>query len=304
MLGSRRTALFLLSAGASLLVVVPGSASGAVTLGSTFTPVVVCPMSATMVQATSDGNIYAAPSAGVITSWAHHAGPTPPPLRFKVVRPLGGNTFALVGESVLSPQTALVLNEFPVRIPVQSGDTIGLYLGGSGYTFYNCVSSTGSPADLFYYTIGEVPSGSTAYTAGTGPQYRIDVSAQFEPDADGDGFGDETQDRCPSDAAVLGACPPRDPSTSSTGDDDPPETTITKGAPNTTDKTNVGFRFRSDEPGATFQCKLDRKPFKPCSSPRRIRRLTKGVHEFKVRAIDAAGNVDSSPAKDRFKVMG
>ena len=32
------------------------------------------------------------------------------------------------------------------------------------------------------------------------------MNADVEPDADGDGFGDETQDQCPSDKATHGAC--------------------------------------------------------------------------------------------------
>jgi hypothetical protein len=285
----------------AMALALPGSAMGAITLGSTFTPTTVCPMSGTMVQASSGGNPYAAPSTGVITSWAHHAGASPPPLRFKVVRPLGGNVFAFVGESALTPQTAFVLNEFPTRIPVQSGDTIGLFLGGSGYTFYNCVSSTGVPADLFYYVIGDVGIGNTTYTGGTGPQYKIDVSARLEPDADGDGYGDETQDRCPTDASILGACSP--PSPPAAGDIDPPETIIFKSAPNRSHKTAVAFRFRSDESGATFECRLDKKPFKPCSTPKRVSRLSEGRHSFKVRAVDAAGNKDASPASDRFTIL-
>ena len=35
-----------------------------------------------------------------------------------------------------------------------------------------------------------------------------------------------------------------------------------------------------------------------------MKRLKKGKHKFQVRAIDAAGNVDPSPAKDKFKVVG
>ena len=49
----------------------------------------------------------------------------------------------------------------------------------------------------------------------------------------------------------------------------PPETTITKGAPNKTDKTKVKFKFTSSEPDSTFECELDKKPFKPCSRRRR-----------------------------------
>ena len=35
-----------------------------------------------------------------------------------------------------------------------------------------------------------------------------DANADIEPDADGDTFGDETQDLCPADASTQGACPP------------------------------------------------------------------------------------------------
>jgi hypothetical protein len=65
----------------------------------------------------------------------------------------------------------------------------------------------------------------------------------------------------------------------------------------------VRFRFTSDEPHSTFKCKIDRKPFKSCTSPRTVKRLDAGRHRFKVVAIDAAGNADPAPAKDRFKVV-
>jgi hypothetical protein len=35
----------------------------------------------------------------------------------------------------------------------------------------------------------------------------LDLSATLEPDADHDGFGDETQDQCPTNASTQGACP-------------------------------------------------------------------------------------------------
>ena len=120
---------------------------------------------------------------------------------------------------------------------------------------------------------------------------QLSVAATLEPDADADGFGDETQDLCPTDATRQGDCTP-------------PETTITKGAPSKTDKSKVKFKFTSSESASTFECKLDKKKFKPCTSPRTVKNLDEGKHRFKVRAIDAAGNVDPSPAKDKFKVVG
>ncbi len=92
---------------------------------------------------------------------------------------------------------------------------------------------------------------------------------------------------------------------SSTGSDtDPPETEITKGAPNKLDKHKFKFKFTSSEPDSTFECKVDSKPFKPCTSPRKVKHLDEGKHKFKVVATDAAGNTDPSAAKDKFKVVG
>jgi streptogramin lyase len=84
-------------------------------------------------------------------------------------------------------------------------------------------------------------------------------------------------------------------------DTDPPETTITKGAPNKTDRSKVKFKFESSEPGSTFECKKDRKRWKACASPTKMKRLDEGRHKFKVRATDAAGNVGTA-AKDAFRV--
>jgi hypothetical protein len=62
------------------------------------------------------------------------------------------------------------------------------------------------------------------------------------------------------------------------------------------------YRFRSSETGSSFECKLDRKRFKACRSPRKVKGLKAGKHRFRVRAVDAAGNVDPTPAKDAFRV--
>lgn len=61
------------------------------------------------------------------------------------------------------------------------------------------------------------------------------------------------------------------------------------------------FRFGADEAGATFACKVDRRPFRPCAT-RLGRRFAFGRHAVLVRAEDAAGNVDPTPAVFRFRV--
>jgi hypothetical protein len=83
----------------------------------------------------------------------------------------------------------------------------------------------------------------------------------------------------------------------------PPDTKIVKGPPKKTHKRTVKFKFVSTEAGSTFQCKLDRKPFKACASPKKYKKLKPGKHVFKVRAIDKAGNVDPTPAKRKFTVL-
>jgi len=60
--------------------------------------------------------------------------------------------------------------------------------------------------------------------------------------------------------------------------------------------------FSSSEPDSSFECKLDGRAFTPCTSPRTYRRLKRGRHTIRVRAIDAAGNVDPTPTKNRLQI--
>lgn len=83
-----------------------------------------------------------------------------------------------------------------------------------------------------------------------------------------------------------------------------PRTKIVKGPKGRTRSATVWFGFEADRPGSTFQCRLDGKRFRPCGSPKKYAGLTPGAHLFEVRAIDSAGNADSSPARRKFTVIG
>lgn len=87
-----------------------------------------------------------------------------------------------------------------------------------------------------------------------------------------------------------------------TPDTTPPATTIGKGPKKKTKKRKAKFTFSSDDPAASFQCKLDRKSFAACSSPKKVK-VKPGKHKFAVEAIDAAGNIDASAAKFAWKVL-
>jgi hypothetical protein len=64
---------------------------------------------------------------------------------------------------------------------------------------------------------------------------------------------------------------------------------------------NRAATFRFQGTNAThFECKLDRKPFRACKSPRTYRQLKPGKHRFAVRAVGTGGR-DESPAVRKFK---
>ena len=84
----------------------------------------------------------------------------------------------------------------------------------------------------------------------------------------------------------------------------PPITTIEKG-PKKTVKTNKSkakakFVFEADEP-ATFECALDKKAFKGCSSPKTVK-VKPGKHTFKLRATDQDAGSVSAAVTYKWKV--
>jgi uncharacterized repeat protein (TIGR01451 family) len=84
----------------------------------------------------------------------------------------------------------------------------------------------------------------------------------------------------------------------------PPDTTVTGGPSGTWRSRSASFTFTASEPGATFECRLDSAAYAPCSSPASLTGLAAGTHTFWVRALDAAKNVDPSPASRTFTVDG
>jgi len=81
-----------------------------------------------------------------------------------------------------------------------------------------------------------------------------------------------------------------------------PNTTLRSGPRARTTSHTARFVFRSTEAHSTFQCKLDRRAWRSCKSPRTYRALKPGRHTFRVRAKDRAGNVDQTPAKKTWRI--
>jgi hypothetical protein len=78
-------------------------------------------------------------------------------------------------------------------------------------------------------------------------------------------------------------------------DTTPPDTTLANPG-NLTGEQVVEFSFTSSEAGSTFQCSFRNAAFAPCTSPDPVDVAHSGAQVFKVRAVDAAGNVDPTPA--------
>jgi hypothetical protein len=81
----------------------------------------------------------------------------------------------------------------------------------------------------------------------------------------------------------------------------PPSTVITKSPKNRSRDRTPTWRFSSSPGGASFECRLDAKPFAPCTSPF-TKRVKRGKHTFKVRARNGNG-ADATPAIDKFRVL-
>jgi 3-phytase len=88
------------------------------------------------------------------------------------------------------------------------------------------------------------------------------------------------------------------------GDTTPPDTSITSGPAGTVTSRDATFAFSSSESNSTFQCRLDGAAYAGCSSPMTATGLGDGSHTFYVRATDAAGNVDATPASRTWSVTG
>jgi hypothetical protein len=181
------------------LIAASGSAGAATQVGHTLTPVGLCNNGITWLQPQDS-----APSDGVITRWDYQAAASnAPQLKFKVGRHVTGSTYSIVGESgVVSPAPG-TLNHFPIRIPVRRGDLLGFYTVTGG----GCDQSNPFFTELTA-TADVAPGTQGSFTAEMDfSNYEMDVSASLEPDADHDGFGDETQDQCPTNGTTQGPCP-------------------------------------------------------------------------------------------------
>jgi hypothetical protein len=252
-----------------------------------------CPGGLNTVQTVvQSGTPYVVPAAGVITEWSHRTGDVVGSGRLQVWRGNAmGTLFTLVGRSDLQSFSAGATHSFATRISVGAGDLLGFRVASDATCGWD---APGMLDDDVYRSTGgmapdSLPGESQAFPANFGDR-RLNVAATLEPDADGDGFGDETQDCDPADASRATDC-------------SPPDAAITAGPKDKTKKKRATFEFSGTDARsvAGFECSLDGGAYAACSSPLTVK-VKKGRHTMSVRASDDAGNVDPTPATDAWKV--
>lgn len=181
-----------------------GSADAATEIGKVVidpTPNNGCMFCATAQLTVNPSATYAMPTDGVLTSWRFHANGQAGTAHLRVYRPAATpGEFELVAKT---PDRPFALDEeatVPTRVPVKADDRIGVGVAGpAGVVLTSDYNDHTGGFDFF------APIGSVASTSPTGG-HRVNIAATLEPDADKDGFGDESQDGCPGDPASQATC--------------------------------------------------------------------------------------------------
>lgn len=211
----RRVRTGLIAAGVTAAALIaPAASQAAVTVGQVNPTQPVgggsCDPNILYTQKSTDGDVRGTTPAGVITSWATKATDTPgQKAALKTVRP-NGLGFAVVFTSQVESLTPSKLNRFNTRIPVDEGRRIGYFFDASG---------GGDDSQACVYTVGpnqdQTAAGASNGQPGNGFANDTDGSSQkllnlevtVETDSDGDGFGDETQDKCLGQGGTSSGCP-------------------------------------------------------------------------------------------------
>jgi hypothetical protein len=277
---------------------VPASASAAVTIGedtstSSGEGFLGCSLNSTepctFVQLQHPSRSFVSPIDGVIVRWRVRGNTTGAEFALRVLRRNADGTFTGRSTSTPTPIVAGSENSTPTGLPIQQGEYIGLDFVGLSGVEVRSVAST-----QYGFWRPRLGDGESRAPVIGGMELAILYNADVEPDADCDGFGDETQDPF---VDPTGCNPPQP----EPGDSTAPVTTITGGPKDKTKKKTATFTFTGTDVRAiaSFQCKLDTGAFAPCTSPHTVK-VKKGKHTFQVEAIDGAGNV-GAPATDTWK---
>ena len=203
-----KTSLRLVAATAAACALIPAVGASAAQLGATApdgSPMICADTGFTLFGL---GDAYRAPAAGVITSMhSGQFGPFGTAVKFRVFRETVNGT---AGVATAATTTGIDKRAgVNTRIPVEEGDRLGISKGPGAFPVA-CAFASPDKAEGIVSLPGDIADG-VPFTSQSAFGARPNVAATLEPDADADGFGDESQDGCPVDGATQGACPPPPP---------------------------------------------------------------------------------------------
>ena len=201
---------------ALIALVAPATGSAVTTIGSNLAtapgasiincgPAGGCTIAnATLPLSTTAPGGLIAPIDGVVVRWRIRTGATSTSSTTpRIIRVVGATTRTGAGTGTAVTPALNQISTFDTRLPIQAGDRFGVDQAGASATRTPVMGSTFS-----YWGVPKLADGGPGRnpTAST-PDFELLVNADIERDADGDGFGDETQDLCPTNAATQGICP-------------------------------------------------------------------------------------------------
>jgi hypothetical protein len=157
----------------------------------------------TSVLETVGGVQASSPVSGIITSWTITSNNAIPSLMsLRVAAFTGPATYLGVSTGAARQVPAgAVSTTFSERLPIAAGQYIGLDHRNFDSGIFRSIPTSTTRTWSNHLQDGD------SRAADGGAAGELLLQARVEPDADGDGFGDETQDACPSDRGVQSACP-------------------------------------------------------------------------------------------------
>jgi hypothetical protein len=194
---------------AAFILVGPSVASAATTIGQTGLYNGGCTNRVFVQHDLTSGPSYSPSSSGVITSWStqanSNAGQT---LQLVVLSHSGSLDYTILHrDSVRTLANLNALNTFAgLHLPIEAGQLIAVY-DPPGSTAPCEATVNASSGDMVAYSTGDPGDNVPTTYSGFDEPWRVNAQAIVEPDADHDGFGDESQDQCPTNAATQGPCP-------------------------------------------------------------------------------------------------
>lgn len=194
-LGITSTALLVpVSAGLGATIGVPNPAGGTLDNSSG------CAGACTYLPALAAGAAFTAPTRGVLVRWRIVADSSNAPVTLRVLRPAGGQFTAVESSAAEHTTGNPTVDSFATRLRMNAGDALGLD-NATDALLFKPMAASGVHVRWVSPTLADGAASPFAGQNLGASAFELQMNADLEPDADDDGFGDQTQDGCPGDRA-------------------------------------------------------------------------------------------------------